>query len=80
MDKHKVYIVSLASLLFSTVVVLAAFKEARLDLYVSLFTVSYFVSLAIFRPKRRAPDMVGVALFVVFSFIVAFKVAKILFW
>jgi len=80
MDKHKVYVVSFASLLFLTVVGLAALKEARLDVYVSLFAVGYFVTLAVFRPRRRGPDVVGVALFIAFSLIVAFKVAEILLW
>jgi len=80
MDKHKVYVVGLASLLFSTVVALAALKEARLDVYMSLFTVSYFVTSVVFRPRRRGPDVVGVVLFIAFSLIVAFKVADILLW
>lgn len=80
MDKHKAYVVGLASLLLSTVVGLAALKEARLDVYVSLFTVSYFATLAVFRPRRRGPDVVGVALFIAFSLIVASKVAEILLW
>ena len=80
MEKHKLYIVSFASLLFSTVVALAALKEARLDTYLSLFTVSYFVTSAVFRPRRRVPDVVGFALFIAFSLIVAFKVAEILLW
>jgi len=80
LDKHKLYIVSLASLLFLTVVAFAALKEARLDVYVSLFTVSYFVALAVFHPRRRGPDVVSFALFIAFSLIVAFKVADILLW
>jgi len=78
MDKHKVYLVSLASLLFLIVVGLATLKETRLDVYVSLFTVSYFVTLAVFRPRRRVSDVVGATLFIAFSLIVAFKVAEIL--
>lgn len=80
MDKHKAYVVGLASLLFSTIGGLAALKEARLDLYMSLFTVSYFVTSAVFRPRRRGPDVVGVILFITFSLIMAFKVADILLW
>lgn len=78
MDKRKHYIVSLASLSFLTVVALAALREPRLELYVSLFTVGYFVISAVFRPRRRWVDMVGIILFIVFSLIVAFMVAEIL--
>lgn len=78
MDKHKLYIVSLASLLLLTVVILAALNEARLDVYVSLFTLCYFATSAIFRPRRRLPDVVGFALLVAFIIIVALRVAEIL--
>lgn len=78
MDKHKHYIVSLASLFFLTVVVLSALREPRLELYVSLFTVGYFAISAVFRPRRRWLDMMGIILFTVFCLIVAFKVAEIL--
>ena len=78
MDKHKHYIVTLASLLFSTVTALAALREPRLELYVSLFTVGYFVVSAVFRPRRRWVDMVGIILFIAFSLIVAFRVVVIL--
>lgn len=62
-----------------TVVWLAALGEARLEVYVSLFTVEYFACSALFRPRRRYFDFVGGVLFINFCIIVALKVWEILF-
>ena len=78
MDKQKQYLVSLGLLMYSTVVVLAALGESRLDVYVSLFTVEYFASSALFQPRRKFLDIVGGVLFLVFCFIVALKVWEII--
>ena len=61
-----------------TVVGFAALNEQRLEVYVSLFTISYLVSSALFRPRRRWFDVVGAVLFVAFCSIVAIKVLEIL--
>lgn len=79
MDRQKVYVSSLAFLLMLTTVSLSALREARLEVYVSLFAVCYFAASALFRPRRRWFDVVGVALFAAFCVIVAFKVLDILF-
>jgi len=62
----------------TTVVGLSALKELRLEVYVSLFAVGYFVSTALFRPRRRWHDLVGGSLLAVFSYIVALKIMEIL--
>lgn len=63
-----------------TVVSLAALGEARLEVYVSLFTVEYFACSALFRPRRKiSSDVIGATLFLVFCYIVALKVWEILF-
>lgn len=77
-DKHQLYIVILCSLLLVTVVALSAVKEQRLEVYVSLFTVTYLATSILFRPRRRWRDIVGASLFTVFSYIVATKVMEIL--
>jgi hypothetical protein len=61
------------------VVWLAELGEARLEVYVSLIAVAYFACSALFRPRRRLPDIVGASLFLVFCYIVALKVWEILF-
>ena len=78
MDKHQLYINTLCSLFLITVVGLAALKEQRLEVYSSLFTVSYFASSALFRPRRRWCDVVGAVLLLVFGYIVVIKVIEVL--
>ena len=61
-----------------TMVSLSALGEARLEVYYSLFTVVYFASSALFRPRRRWYDVPGVVLFLGFCYIVAVKVIEII--
>jgi hypothetical protein len=77
-DKQKQYIVSLCGLLMTTVVSLSALGEARLEVYVSLFTVCYFAATVLFQPRRKFFDVVGGAMFLVFSLIVVKKVLEII--
>ncbi len=74
------YILTLTIAVLSIVVLLAALKETKLDVYLSLYTVCYFVTSAIFRPRRRIGDIVGGSLFAVFCVIVGFRVVEILLW
>ena len=78
MDNQKRYIVTLEVLIFMIIISLSALGETRLDVYVSLFTVAYFVSSALFQQRKRTFDFVGGVLFVVFCFIVAQKIWEIL--
>ena len=78
MDRHKQFILVLSFLLLLTVVSLSALGELRLEVYVSLFTVCYFASTALYSPRRVSFDFVGAVLFVVFCFIVLQKVMEIL--
>ncbi len=80
MDKHKIYIFTLTLTVLSIVVLLAALKETKLDVYLSIYTVCYFFTSALFRPRRRIGDIVGGGLFAVFCVIVGFRVVEILFW
>ena len=50
----------------------------RLDAYVSMFTLEYFIATAILRPRRRIKDILALILLIVFSLIVGFRVAEIL--
>ena len=78
LDKQKQYVVALGGLLMATVVSLSALGEVRIDVYVSLFTVCYFATSALFQPRRRFFDVVGGALFLVFCVIVLQKIWEIL--
>lgn len=52
--------------------------DFTLDVYVSVYTICYFVASTLFRPRRRTFDFVGLALFITFAFIVAFRILVIL--
>ena len=57
---------------------LSVIGDYTLDVYVSMFTICYFVTSTIFRPRRRTFDFVGLALFVIFAVIVALRIVAIL--
>ncbi len=61
-----------------TVWALWSVGEARLDAYVSLFTVEYLAVKSALRPRRLLGDPVAVALVAVFSAIVAARVLEVL--
>ncbi len=65
--------------MMATVSALSALGEIRLDVYVSLFTVCYFASTALYQPRKRGYDLVGATLFLTFAYIVALKIMAIIF-
>ncbi|HEV2139148.1 MAG TPA: hypothetical protein VGR53_09930 [Nitrososphaerales archaeon] len=78
MERQNLYFMSLGALLMLSTVGLSIIGAYTLDVYVSLFTISYFVASTIFRPRRRMFDFVGLALFGAFAFIVALRILAIL--
>jgi hypothetical protein len=56
----------------------AALNESRLDVYVSMFTLIYFASTAVFRPRRRTWDFLALALLAAFTYVVAVRVLEVL--
>jgi hypothetical protein len=78
LDKNKDYLLFMAGAMMLTLVSLSALGESRLEVYYSLFTVVYFASSALFRPRRRWFDVPGVVLFLGFCVIVALKVVEII--
>lgn len=78
MDGQKLYLVMLALLNSVAVASLAALGESRLDAYVSVFTLIYFALTAIFKPRRRAWDVLGASLLVVFAYIVVMRILEVL--
>ena len=79
MDRQKLYLETLGVGLGATLLLLTVLLEQRLEVYVSLFAVGYFVVTSLFRPRRRWIDVVGIGLFLVFCYIVTLKVWEILF-
>jgi len=77
---HKNY---LSSLIFSflallTVPILWSLGEMRLDVYISMYTLEYFVVKAIFNPRRVTRDYLAIALFIIFTVIVSYRVLEVL--
>lgn len=68
----------LSSLMLFTVPILWSLGEARLDVYVSMFTLEYFVVKALFNPRCITRDYLALALFTVFAFIVSYRVLQVL--
>jgi len=78
MDKNILFNIVLGSMIVPTVAILSALGEARLDVYVSMYTLEYFVARAVLRPRRRFFDVLGLLLLTVFSIIVGIRVWEIL--
>ncbi len=68
----------LALMVFLTFWALYSLGEGRVDAYVSMYTLEYFVVKAVFRPRRVGRDYLAVVLFAVFVVIVAFRVLEVL--
>ena len=76
------YLISLTLAYVSTTVSLSFYSESRLDLYVSLFILEYFILTLLHSPlnprTQKTVNVIGYALFTVFILIVAMKVLEIL--
>jgi len=78
MNKNLLFNVVLGGMIILTVPILGALGETRLDAYVSMFTLEYFIATAILRPRRRIKDILALILLIIFFFIVGVRVAEIL--
>ena len=77
-------LILLLSIFFtSTIVIFSSLGERRLDVYLSLFILEYFITLSLHSPlKRRVRlyfNIISIALFLIFSLIVAARVIEILY-
>jgi len=78
MNRNILFNVILGGMFTATVASLSALGEARLDVYLSLFTLEYFIAMALLRPRRRTWDFLALILMAVFLFIVGLRLAEIL--
>ena len=78
MNKNLLFNMVLGGMITLTVPILGALGETRLDAYVSMFTLEYFIATAILRPRRRIKDILALILLIIFFFIVGVRVAEIL--
>ena len=76
-------ILLMAILFSSTVVAFSALSEERLDVYISMFILEYFILVALHSPFKRKANLymniIGGILLTIFSLIVAFRVIEILY-
>jgi Ca2+/Na+ antiporter len=79
LDRHALYLIILTALITIAISTLAALNEYRLDVYISLITLIYFTTSAIFRPKKRTKDFLAIALLIIFLYFVALRIIEILF-
>lgn len=77
MDKNILFNIVLGFMIVSTAVILSGLGEMRLDVYISMYTLEYFVAKAVLRPRRRFLDILGLALLLIFSIIVCFRIWEI---
>jgi hypothetical protein len=78
LEKNSEYLLSLVALVALSTTALAALGQSGLDVYISVYVVSYFAASAVFAPRRRAFDFLGAGLFIVFCVVVALRVLEIL--
>ena len=69
MDKQKTYIISLSFTYLVMTIILVIFNENRLNVYMSLFIIGYFSITTLFNPRKNYIDIVGIGLFILFSYI-----------
>ena len=62
MNKNLLFNLVLGGMIALTVPILGALGETRLDAYVSMFTLEYFIATAILRPRRRIKDILALSL------------------
>jgi hypothetical protein len=79
MNRYSLYLFTQAILFYTATVSLAALKENRLDVYLSLFVLAYFVTEALFRPRHRTFNFLALVLLILFIIIVSLRVMEVLF-
>ncbi len=78
MNKNLLFNVVLGGMIISTVGIFGALGETRLDVYVSMFTLEYFIATAILRPRRRIIDVLAIGLLAIFFFMVGIRIVEML--
>jgi len=77
-NKNLLFNLILGAMITLTVPILGALGEMRLDAYISMFALEYFVAMAVLRPRRRTIDLLAIILLSIFFIIVGVRVIEIL--
>jgi hypothetical protein len=84
MKNTDLFIILYGALLFSTVVALSLLAVERIDIYVALFAIEFFVASELTSPfgsaESRRKTVMGILLLLVFAGIVLERIAEILGW
>jgi len=77
-----VFILTYSALAFSTIVLLSLLGVSRIDIYVALFAVEFFVASLIISPssplESRRKTIMGIVLLAVFVGVVIWRILEIL--
>ena len=77
-----VFILTYSALSFSTIVLLSLLGEERIDIYVALFAIEFFVASIITSPSSRLESrrktIMGIVLLAVFVGVVIWRILEIL--
>jgi Ca2+/Na+ antiporter len=79
LDRHTLYLITLTALITIAISTLTALNEYRLDVYISIITLIYFTTSAIFRPKKRTKDFLALTLLIIFSYFIALRIIEVLY-
>ncbi len=74
MERESTYLLSLAVLLFASVVSLSLIGISSLAIYLGLISLSYFADSFILRPRRKNIDLVGGGVLALFLLLVLAEV------
>jgi len=84
MSRFRTYVLTSLALMLSSTVILFSIGESRLDVYYSISTLIYLITVELLLPVkeryRRRVYLVEAVLVSIFFIIVAFRVAEILGW
>jgi hypothetical protein len=82
MENTELFIIIYAALLFSTVVILSLLGVERIDVYVALFAIEFFVASEVLSPfgatESRRKTIMGILLLAIFTGIIIERIMEIL--
>jgi hypothetical protein len=79
MSRNTLSNIVLCFLTLFTVPILWSLGEVRIDAYISMFTLEYFIVKAVFNPRRIVGDVIALILLTAFSVIVFYRVLQVLY-
>lgn len=69
----------LSILIILTTYALWSLGESRVDAYIALYILEYVVVKAVLRPRRRGFDWLMLILLIIFTIIIGYRIAEVLY-